>query len=99
MLRRALSRIGIAHEEIILTKRDILRRAISRIGISHEEVYLTKISNKKPPFSLLISTMIYVSQISSVVERPLMVRWVVGSITLGGPIELFLVAASAPQLV
>ena len=28
-----------------------------------------------------------------------MVRWVVGSITHGGPIELFLVPASAPRLV
>ena len=31
--------------------------------------------------------------------RSLMVRWVVGSIPHGGPIELFLVPASAPQLV
>ena len=37
---------------------------------------------------------------SSEVERSLMVRWVVGSIpSWGGPIELFLVPASAPQLV
>ena len=32
------------------------------------------------------------------VERPLMVRWIVGSITYGGPIELFLVPASSPRL-
>ena len=30
------------------------------------------------------------------VERPLMVRWVVGSIPHGGPIELFFAPASAP---
>ena len=36
---------------------------------------------------------------SSVVKRPLMVRWVVESILHGGPIELFLVPASALQLV
>ena len=37
---------------------------------------------------------------SSEVERSLMVRWVVGSILHGGgPIELFLVRASAPRLV
>ena len=37
---------------------------------------------------------------SSEVERSLMVRWVVGSILHGvGPIELFLVPASAPRLV
>ena len=29
----------------------------------------------------------------------LMVRWVIGSIFHGGPIELFLIPASAPQLV
>ena len=33
------------------------------------------------------------------VERPLMVRWVVGSILHGEPIELFLVIASVPRLV
>ena len=32
-------------------------------------------------------------------ERSLMVRWVVRSILNGGPIELFLVPASAPRLV
>ena len=32
-------------------------------------------------------------------ERPLEVQWVVGSIPLGGPIKLFLVPASASQLV
>ena len=32
---------------------------------------------------------------SSVVEHPLMVQWVVGSIPRGGHIELFLVPASA----
>ena len=34
-----------------------------------------------------------------VVMGSLMVQWVVGSILHGGPIELFLVPASAPQLV
>ena len=33
------------------------------------------------------------------VECVLMVRWVIGSIPHGGSIELFLVAASATQLV
>ena len=32
-------------------------------------------------------------------ERSLMVLWVIGSILNGGPIELFLVPASAPRLV
>ena len=32
------------------------------------------------------------------VERKLMMRWVVGSIHHGGPIELYLVPASAPRL-
>ena len=32
-------------------------------------------------------------------QLALMVRWVVGSILHGGPIELFLVPASAPRLV
>ena len=32
------------------------------------------------------------------VEHFLMVRWVVGSVPHGGPIEQFLVVASAPQL-
>ena len=32
-------------------------------------------------------------------ERSFMVRWVVGLIPHGGPIELFLVTASAPRLV
>ena len=36
---------------------------------------------------------------SSMVERPLMVHWVVGLIPHGGPIELFLALASAPRLV
>ena len=36
---------------------------------------------------------------SSEVERSLMVRWVVRSIFHDGPIELFLIPASAPQLV
>ena len=36
---------------------------------------------------------------SSVVECSLMVRWVVGSVSHGGPIELFFVSAIAPQLV
>ena len=36
---------------------------------------------------------------SSVAEHPLLVQWVVGSIPHGGPIELFFVPASAPQLV
>ena len=36
---------------------------------------------------------------SSLVERLLMVRWVVGWIPHGGPIELFLISASAPQLI
>ena len=34
-----------------------------------------------------------------VVERPLMVRWLVGSIVHGRPTELFLVPARAPRLV
>ena len=34
-----------------------------------------------------------------IVERLFMVRWVVGSIRHGGPIELFLVPARAPRLV
>ena len=33
------------------------------------------------------------------VERPLVVRWVVGSIPHGGHIEVFLVPANASQLV
>ena len=33
---------------------------------------------------------------SSVVERPLMVSWVVGTIPHGGHIEIFLVPASTP---
>ena len=33
------------------------------------------------------------------VERPLMVQWVVGSIPHGGPTEQFLIPASAPQMV
>ena len=37
--------------------------------------------------------------VAQCVERPLEVRWVVGLIPLGGPIKLFLVPASAPQLV
>ena len=32
-------------------------------------------------------------------DRSLMVRWVVGSILHGGPIERFLVPASVPRLV
>ena len=32
-------------------------------------------------------------------ERSLIVRWVIGSILHGGPIELFFVLASAPRLV
>ena len=32
------------------------------------------------------------------VESPLMVRWVIGSISHGGLIELFLVPVSAPRL-
>ena len=36
---------------------------------------------------------------SSVIERSLLVRWVIGSILHGGPIELFLVPASALRLV
>ena len=36
---------------------------------------------------------------SSVVERPLMVQWVIGSIPHGGLIELFLVPVSAQRLV
>ena len=37
--------------------------------------------------------------VAQCVELPLEVRWVVGSIPLSGPIKLFLVPASAPQLV
>ena len=36
---------------------------------------------------------------SSMVEHPIMVRWVFRSIPHGGLIDLFLVPASAPQLV
>ena len=36
---------------------------------------------------------------SSVVEHPLLVRWVVGSIPHCGLIKLFIVPASAPRLV
>ena len=36
---------------------------------------------------------------SSVAERPLMVRWVVGSILHGGLIDLFLFPVGAPRLV
>ena len=36
---------------------------------------------------------------SSMEERPLMVRWLVGSIPSGGPIELFLVLISASYVV
>ena len=36
---------------------------------------------------------------SYVVERPLMVQWIDGSIPYGGPTELFLVPASDPRLV
>ena len=35
----------------------------------------------------------------AVVEHPLMVRWVVGSIPLAELIELFLIEANAPRLV
>ena len=34
-----------------------------------------------------------------VIERPLLVVWIVGSISHGGPTELVLVPASAPRLV
>ena len=37
--------------------------------------------------------------VSSVVERLLVVRWVVGSTPRSGPIEIFLLPASAPRLV
>ena len=37
--------------------------------------------------------------VASLYERSLMVQWVVGSIIHGGSIELFLIPASAPQLV
>ena len=35
---------------------------------------------------------------SSEVERPLIIQWVVWSIPDGGPIELFPIPTSAPQL-
>ena len=39
------------------------------------------------------------SRCSSVVERPLMVQWIVGSILHGGLIDLFLLTASGSRLV
>ena len=44
--------------------------------------------------SLIISS----ARCSSVVQRPYMVRWALGSITRDGPIELFLVLASTVRL-
>ena len=53
------------------------------------------LANRQCVFSLAVG-----AGRSSEVERSLMVRWVVGSILHGGgPIELFLVPASAPRLV
>ena len=43
--------------------------------------------------------MYYPGTYSSEVERALMVRWVVGSIPHGGPLELFFVPASVLRLV
>ena len=45
-----------------------------------------------------ICTMSQEARSNSVVEHPIMVRWVVGSIPHGQLIELFLVSASAPRL-
>ena len=54
--------------------------------------------NPLPPHGLLIPINTGAGR-NSEVERSLMVRWVVGSILHGGPIELLLVPASVPQLV
>ena len=47
-------------------------------------------------YIIVLYIYIYIYIYILMVERPLMVRWVVGSIPHGGPIELFLVPASSP---
>ena len=49
----------------------------------------------------VIHSVVYITVMLSKIgyERSLMVRWVIGSILYGGPIELFLVPASTPRLV
>ena len=47
-------------------------------------------------FVSLFHDYLFISVSTLVVERPLMVPWIVGSIPHGGPIEPFLVPASAP---
>ena len=42
---------------------------------------------------------LYGARCSSVVERPLVVQWVVGLFLHGGPIEIVLVPTSPPRLV
>ena len=51
------------------------------------------------PYITVLASNIIGEGRSSEVERSLMVRWVVGSIRHGGPIELFLMKASYPRLV
>ena len=51
---------------------------------------LPKVGGHVPPLSSVRRVPSMITEIcSSIVERPLMVRWVVGSIPFGGPIELF----------
>ena len=79
----------------------VLIRTVTRLNYLIEK-YLHCLSYK---FSLSVCmcvslcVCIYGARCSSVVERPLMVRMVVGSITNGEPIEQFLVPDSAPRLV
>ena len=49
-------------------------------------------------YELLAFIMLWGERYNSMVEFLLMVQWVVRSISLGGPIELFFFQANAPQL-
>ena len=51
------------------------------------------------PLVCFVGFFVVVLSCNSVAERPVMVRWVIGSILHGGPIKQFLVLGNAPQLV
>ena len=63
-------------------------------------LWFISLRNKAFMYMMLEQTPLTLSaRCGSVLERSLMVRWVIGSILHGGTIELFLVPASAPRLV
>ena len=78
--------VHIKEPVLLIVKVTFIKQIISRTVQTHTHTY--RVANTKAE-----------QDVALWYEHSLMVRWAVGLIHHGGPIELFLIPASVPQLV